>query len=300
MSCAGSCSTRRWTRRAATGAARADPRSRGSTGRIGRNFYRLVDLMTMSADEYLARWFEHGVNRRCWPITARSAPSRVRRGRARRTSCCTTSWASTRAPAAGGSSAAAWARSARRSPRPAAGTASRSARTPRWSRSRSTEGARPGRHGRGRRVQARAVASNASCKVLFDRLVAPRAACRRNSCEHIRRLPHVLDRLQDQHRRRRLPRYAAFDPAKCGFASPNYTHIGPTVEYLAGRLRRRLPRRLVARALHHRRGADHRRRHAGAARQARGQSVRRSCAVPAGEGELGRRAGPLPQERAAT
>jgi len=31
--------------------------------RIGKNFYRVVDLLTMSADDYLARWFEHGVTR---------------------------------------------------------------------------------------------------------------------------------------------------------------------------------------------------------------------------------------------
>jgi phytoene dehydrogenase-like protein len=31
--------------------------------RIGSKFYRLVDLMTMSADDFLARWFEHSVNR---------------------------------------------------------------------------------------------------------------------------------------------------------------------------------------------------------------------------------------------
>jgi len=30
----------------------------------------------------------------------------------------------------------------------------------------------------------------------------------------------------------RLPQYRAFDAAKCGFAYPTYTHIGPTIEYL--------------------------------------------------------------------
>ena len=29
-----------------------------------------------------------------------------------------------------------------------------------------------------------------------------------------------------------LPKYKAFDPAACGFAYPTYTHIGPTIEYL--------------------------------------------------------------------
>ncbi len=31
--------------------------------KIGNKFYRLVDLMTMSADDFLARWFEHTVPR---------------------------------------------------------------------------------------------------------------------------------------------------------------------------------------------------------------------------------------------
>jgi phytoene dehydrogenase-like protein len=29
-----------------------------------------------------------------------------------------------------------------------------------------------------------------------------------------------------------LPRYTAFDPQACGFAYPTYTHLGPTIEYL--------------------------------------------------------------------
>ena len=31
--------------------------------KIGKRFYRLVDLMTMSADDFLSRWFEHSVTR---------------------------------------------------------------------------------------------------------------------------------------------------------------------------------------------------------------------------------------------
>ena len=30
----------------------------------------------------------------------------------------------------------------------------------------------------------------------------------------------------------RLPQYTSFDPQACGFAYPTYTHIGPTIEYL--------------------------------------------------------------------
>jgi hypothetical protein len=31
--------------------------------KIGDRFYRLVDLMTMSADDFLSQWFEHSVTR---------------------------------------------------------------------------------------------------------------------------------------------------------------------------------------------------------------------------------------------
>jgi phytoene dehydrogenase-like protein len=31
--------------------------------KVGDRFYRLIDLMTMSADDFLARWFEHSVTR---------------------------------------------------------------------------------------------------------------------------------------------------------------------------------------------------------------------------------------------
>ncbi len=43
--------------------------------KIGNKLYDLIDLMTMSADDFLARWFEHSVTAPCSVISAQSAPS---------------------------------------------------------------------------------------------------------------------------------------------------------------------------------------------------------------------------------
>jgi phytoene dehydrogenase-like protein len=75
------------------------------------------------------------------------------------------------------------------------------------------------------------VVSNASCKVMFDRLVAP---------EHLP--PDFLRHIRDYRTFSTAfklnlaveapPRFSAFDPAKCGFAAPSYAHVGPDIDYL--------------------------------------------------------------------
>jgi phytoene dehydrogenase-like protein len=78
---------------------------------------------------------------------------------------------------------------------------------------------------------ARAVVSNASCKVLFKDLVAP---------EHLPAefLKHISDyrtfstAFKINVAAEAPPHYTAFDATKCGFAAPNYAHIGPDIEYL--------------------------------------------------------------------
>jgi phytoene dehydrogenase-like protein len=93
--------------------------------------------------------------------------------------------------------------------------------------------------GRARRVvtaagdefAARVVVCNASCKVLFDRLVAPEHLPP-EFLDHVRRFRTFSTAFKINVAADAPPRYAAFDPAKCGFASPNYVHIGPTIDYL--------------------------------------------------------------------
>jgi hypothetical protein len=78
---------------------------------------------------------------------------------------------------------------------------------------------------------ARAVVSNASCKVLFQGLVAP---------EHLPGdfLKHIGDyktfstAFKINVAAEAPPNYAAFDAARCGFDAPNYAHIGPDIDYL--------------------------------------------------------------------
>jgi phytoene dehydrogenase-like protein len=83
----------------------------------------------------------------------------------------------------------------------------------------------------GREFRAKVVASNANAKTLFRRLVAP---------VH---LPSELLAEIDSYRTfstafkmniaaEAPPRYRAFDPAKTGFAYPTYVHVGPGIEYL--------------------------------------------------------------------
>jgi phytoene dehydrogenase-like protein len=83
----------------------------------------------------------------------------------------------------------------------------------------------------GREFHAKVVASNASAKTLFRRLVAPG------------HLPPELLREIDSFRTfstafkmniaaHEPPRYRAFDPAKAGFPYPTYVHIAPGIEYL--------------------------------------------------------------------
>jgi phytoene dehydrogenase-like protein len=83
----------------------------------------------------------------------------------------------------------------------------------------------------GREFHARIVASNANAKTLFRRLVAPT------------HLPAELLREIDSFRTfstafkmniaaHEPPRYRAFDPAKTGFGYPTYVHIAPGIDYL--------------------------------------------------------------------
>ncbi len=83
----------------------------------------------------------------------------------------------------------------------------------------------------GREFRARVVVSNANAKTLFRQLVAPQhlpAELLRGR----RRVPHLLHRLQDEHRRRCAAAYRAFDPQRAGFDYPTYVHLAPGIDYL--------------------------------------------------------------------
>ena len=92
----------------------------------------------------------------------------------------------------------------------------------------------------GEEYSARAVVSNASCKVLFERLVEP-AHLPVAFLKRIRDYRTFSTAFKINVAMNAPPRYAAFDAEKCGFPAPNYVHIGPDIEYL--RPRTRMPAR---------------------------------------------------------
>lgn len=200
--------------------------------RIGRNFYRIVDLLTMSADEYLSRWFEHGVTRAvlgyycsigtfAGPKTPGSAYVVLHHIMGEHEGAG--GWGFIRGGM--GAISEAIAASGRRH--------GMEIRT----------GAEVARvevaHGRATQVitaqgdayEASAVACNASCKVLFDRLLDP-AELPPEFLRHIRAYRTFSTAFKINVAADAPPRFAAFDAAKCGFAAPNYVHIGPDVDYL--------------------------------------------------------------------
>ncbi len=75
------------------------------------------------------------------------------------------------------------------------------------------------------------IACNASCKVLFDRLVDPQHLPA-EFLKHIRDYRTFSTAFKINVAAEAPPRYAAFDAARCGFPAPNYAHIGPDVDYL--------------------------------------------------------------------
>ena len=83
----------------------------------------------------------------------------------------------------------------------------------------------------GTRYEAGIVASNVSAKLTFLKFLDPSTL----PAEFVRDV--VTYRTYSTAFKiniacERLPQYSAFDPQACGFAYPTYTHIGPTIEYL--------------------------------------------------------------------
>ena len=83
----------------------------------------------------------------------------------------------------------------------------------------------------GTRVEAPIVASNVSAKLTFLKFL-PRTELPAEFVRDIERYRTYSTAFKINIACERLPAYTAFDPATCGFAYPTYTHIGPTIEYL--------------------------------------------------------------------
>jgi phytoene dehydrogenase-like protein len=200
--------------------------------RIGRNFYRIVDLLTMSADDYLSRWFEHGVTRAvlgyycsigtfAGPKTPGSAYVVLHHIMGEHEGAG--GWgfirggmgAISEAIAASGRSHGMEVRTGAEVVKVEVGGG------------RATRVITAG----GEQYEARAVACNASCKVLFDRLLDP-GQLPPEFLKHIRDYRTFSTAFKINIAAESPPRFSAFDAARCGFAAPNYVHIGPDIEYL--------------------------------------------------------------------
>lgn len=83
----------------------------------------------------------------------------------------------------------------------------------------------------GSRIEAPVVASNVSCKVTFLELIDA-SKLPADFLADIRRYRTFSTAFKINIACERLPQYRAFDRIACGFEYPTYTHIGPTIEYL--------------------------------------------------------------------
>ena len=200
--------------------------------KIGGKFYRIVDLLTMSADDYLARWFEHGVTRAvlgyycsigtfAGPRTPGSAYVVMHHIMGEHEGAG--GWGFVRGGM--GAISDAIAESGRRHGmeiRTGAEVAKVEVKD-----GRATRVVTAG----GEEYEAKVIACNASCKVLFDRLIEPQHLPA-EFLKHIRGYRTFSTAFKINVAAEAPPRYAAFDAARCGFAAPNYAHIGPDVDYL--------------------------------------------------------------------
>ena len=200
--------------------------------KIGNTFYRVVDLMTMSADDFLSRWFEHSVTRAvlgyycsigtfAGPKTPGSAYVVLHHIMGEHEGAG--GWGFIRGGM--GAISEAIAESGRRH--------GMEIRTGAEVVRVEVAGGRVSKviTGDGDEYRAHAVACNASCKVLFDRLIEPQHLPG-EFLKHIRDYRTFSTAFKINVAAEAPPRYRAFDRAKCDFEAPNYVHIGPTVEYL--------------------------------------------------------------------
>ena len=83
----------------------------------------------------------------------------------------------------------------------------------------------------GDELRARVVACNANAKILFFDLIEPRHLPA-DFLDELGRFRTFSTAFKINLACERPPQYRAFDRAKCGFAYPSYVHIGPDIEYL--------------------------------------------------------------------
>jgi len=265
--------------------------------KIGDNFYRVVDLLTMSADDYLSRWFEHPVTRGvlgyycsigtfAGPKTPGSAYVVLHHIMGEHEGAG--GWGFIRGGM--GAISEAIAESGRRH--------GMQVRTDAEVSKVEVGGGRVARviTTKGEAYEARAVASNASCKVLFERLIDP-GHLPAEFLDHIRGYRTFSTAFKVNVAAEAPPRFVAFDAAKCGVRGAELRAHRARRRLYAGSLRRCLPGPLLETAFRDCGGADDGRRHARARRQACRESVWRSRSLRAKGYDVGSGAHRIPEDR---
>jgi phytoene dehydrogenase-like protein len=200
--------------------------------KIGDQFYRLIDLLTMSADDYLSRWFESdvvkavlayytGIGTFAGPKTPGSAYIIMHHIMGEHAGAG--GWGFVRGGM--GSISKAIARSGEKfglKIRTDAEVASIDTAAGRVTGVTTADGAR---------YEAPIVASNVSCKITFLKLL-PESVLPAEFVQEIRGYRTFATSFKINIACERLPQYKAFDAGACGFPYPTYTHIGPDIDYL--------------------------------------------------------------------
>jgi phytoene dehydrogenase-like protein len=200
--------------------------------KVGGKLFRLIDLMTMSADDYLSEWFESthvkatlayysGIGTFAGPRTPGSAYVIMHHVMGEHAGAG--GWGFVRGGMGTITQAiAAYARSKGLEIRTNAAVVSIDTAAGRATGVTLADGTR---------IEAGVVASNVSAKLTFLKFL-PENVLPAKLIRDVKSYRTFSTAFKINIACERLPRYSAFDPAVCGFPYPTYTHIGPTIEYL--------------------------------------------------------------------
>jgi phytoene dehydrogenase-like protein len=200
--------------------------------KVGGKFFRLVDLLTMSADDYLSEWFEDthikallayysGIGTFVGPRSPGSAYVIMHHVMGEHAGAG--GWGFirggmgtiTQAIAASGQADGLEIRTN-------AAVAAIDTRAGRATGVTLSDGTR---------IEADVIASNVSAKLTFLEFL-PESALPADFVRDVRAYRTYSAAFKINIACERLPQYTSFDAATCGFPYPTYTHIGPTIEYL--------------------------------------------------------------------
>jgi phytoene dehydrogenase-like protein len=199
--------------------------------RIGGKLYRLIDIMTMSADAYLSEWFERteirallayysGIGTFVGPKSPGSAYVIMHHLMGEHAGAG--GWGFVRGMGAISKAIAASGREKGLTIRTEAEVAAIDTAGGRTTGVSLADGTR---------IEAKVVASNVSARLTFLKFL-PRDALPAEFVRDVEAYRTYSGAFKINIACERLPQYTAFDAEACGFPYPTYAHIGPTIDYL--------------------------------------------------------------------